>query len=160
MFNHLFPRSIDNTYRGHKLALWLFGLVVFMKAAMSLNSIFNGYLVASSADGLPLDTYPSAAARTIVSLFAIWGLGHFMICLLCILVLVRYRGMIPFMFALLLVEHLSRRLIFQFMPIVRTGTPPASAINLVLLALMIVGLALSLWSQGNVQIQNSSEVTP
>jgi hypothetical protein len=160
MFNHLLPRSIDNTYRGHKLALWLFGLVVFMKAAMSLNSIFNGYLVASSADGLPLDTYPSAAARTIVSLFAIWGLGHFMICLLCILVLVRYRGMIPFMFALLLVEHLSRRLIFQFMPIVRTGTPPASAINLVLLALMIVGLALSLWSQGNVQIQNSSEVTP
>ena len=159
MFDQLLPRTIDNTYRGHRVALWLFGLLVFMKVAMSLNSIFNGYSVATSADGLPLDTYPSSAARTIISLFAIWGLGHFMICLLCILVLVRYRGMIPFMFALLLVEQLSRKLILQLMPIVRTGTPPAFAINLVLLALMIVGLALSLWRQGNLQVQDSSEVT-
>ena len=33
------------------------------------------------------------------------------------------------------------------MPIERTGTPPGSAINLTLLALMVVGLALSLWSR-------------
>jgi hypothetical protein len=56
-------------------------------------------------------------------------------------------------------EHLSRRLMFLLMPIVRTGTLPASAINLVLFALMIVGLALSLWRQGNARIQNSLEVT-
>jgi hypothetical protein len=145
MFDQLFPRTIDNTYRGHTLALWLLALIVLMKVAMSLNSIFNGYLVASSADGIPLDTYPSAAAGTIVALFAILGLAHFMICLLCILVLVRYRSMIPFMFALLLLQHLGGRLILHFMPIVRTGTPPASVINLVLLTLMIVGLGLSLW---------------
>jgi hypothetical protein len=153
MLDQLLPQRIDNTYRGHKLALWLFALLVLMKVAMSLSSIFNGYSVASSADGLPLDTYPSAAARTIVALFAIFGLAHFMICLLCILVLVRYRGMIPFMFALLLLEHLSRKLILQFLPIVRTGTPPGFYVNLVLLALMIVGLALSLRSQGNLQVQ-------
>jgi hypothetical protein len=159
MFNDLLPRSIDNTYRGHKLALWLFGLLVFMKAAMSLNSIFNGALVASSADGLPLDTYPPAAARTIVFMFAAWGLSQFMICLLGILALVRYRGMIPLMFALLLLEHLSRRLILQFQPVIKTGTPPASAINLGLLALMIVGLALSLWRRSNLQIDVASEET-
>ncbi len=159
MLDHLLPRSIDNTYRGHKLALWLFGLLVLMKVAMSLNSIFNGYAVASSADGLALDTYPSAAARTIVSLFAIWGLAHFMICLLCILVLVRYRGMIPFMFALVLVEQLSRKLVLKLMPIVRTGAPPASAINLVLLTLMIVGLALSLWRQGPQAASSSQRVS-
>lgn len=153
MFNHFLPQRIDNTYHGYKLALWLFTLVVFMKVAMSLNSIFNGYSVASSADGIPLDTFTSAAAQTVVSLFALLGLSHFVICLLCILVLVRYRSMIPFMFALLLLEYLSRKLILQFLPMVRTGTPPGFYVNLVLLALMIVGLVLSLRNQGNLQVQ-------
>ena len=147
------PRRVDNTYRGYKLALWLFALVVVMKIAMSLNSIFNGYMVASSADGIPLDTFPSSAAQTVVALFAIWGLAHLMICLLCILVLARYRSMVPLMLALLLLEHLSRRLILQFLPIVRTGTPPGFFVNLILLALMIAGLALSLRSQSNLRVQ-------
>lgn len=153
MFNQLLPRHFDNTYHGYKPALWLFALVVFMKVAMSLNSIFNGYPVATSADGIPLDTFPSGAARTVVSLFALLGLSHFMFCLLGILVLVRYRSMIPFMFGLLLLESLSRRLILQFVPIVKTGTPPGFYVNLGLLAVMIVGLALSLRSQDNLQAQ-------
>lgn len=153
MFDRLFPQLVDNTYRGYKLALWLFALLVFMKVAMSLNSIFNGYMVASSADGIPLDTFTSAGARTVVSLFALWGLSHLMICLLCILVLARYRRLVPLMFALLLLEHLSRKLILLFLPIVRTGTPPGFFVNLVLLAVMMVGLALSLWSQDNLQAQ-------
>lgn len=128
----------------YKLALWLFGLLVLVKVVMSVNCIFNGYSVASRADGIPLDTFTSAGARAVVSLFAIWGLAHLVICLLCILVLVRYRTMVPFMFALLLLEHLSRKLVLQFMPIVRTGTPPGSVVNFVLLAVMIVGLVLSL----------------
>jgi len=147
MFNQLLPQRIDNTYRGHKLALWLFGLLLLMKIAMSLNSIFNGYSVATSADGIPLDTFTPAGAQAVISLFAIWGLSHFVICLLCILVLIQYRSMIPFMFALLLLEHLSRKLILHFLPIVRVGTPPGFYVNLVLLALMIVGLALSLRSE-------------
>ena len=107
MFNQILPRQVDNTYRGYKLALWLFGLVLFMKIAMSLNSIFNGYSVASSADGIPIDTYPSAAARTVISLFALLGLSNFVICLLCTLVLLRYRSMIPLMFALFLLQYAS-----------------------------------------------------
>jgi len=153
MLNQLLPQRIDNRYRGHKLALWLFALAVFMRVAMSLNSIFNGYSVATSADGVPLDTFPSAAAQTIVSLLALLGLAHFVICLLCGLALVRYRSMVPLMFALLLLQHLGGRLILQFLPIVRVGTPPAPYVNLALLALMLIGLALSLWIRNNLQTQ-------
>jgi len=149
----LLPRHVDNTYRGHNLALWLFALLLFMKIAMSLNSIFNGYSVATSADGIPLNTFTPAGAQAVVSLFAIWGLSHFMICLLCILVLVRYRSMVPFTFAVLLLEHLSRRLILHFLPIIRTGRPPGFYVNLILVALMIVGLALSLLSRGKRQVK-------
>ena len=98
--DQLLPPRIDNTYRGYRLALWLFALLLFMKIAISLNSVFNGYSVATSADGIPLETFTSAGAQVVVSLFALLGLAHFMICLVCILVLVRYRSMIPFMFAL------------------------------------------------------------
>jgi hypothetical protein len=109
--------------------------------------------VASSADGIPLDTFPAAAAQTIVSLFAIWGLAQLMMCLLYILVLARYRSMVPFMLAFLLLEHLSRKLLLQFVPMVRTGTPPGFYINLGLLTLMIVGLALSLRSQSDLRVK-------
>ena len=144
----MIPRTIDNNYRGQKLALWLFGLVVLMKVVMSVNSIFNGPSVITGADGIPLDSYPPAAARTVVALFALLGLSNFIICVVCIVALVRFRSAIPFLFALLVLEHLSRKLILELLPIARTGTPPGSTINLIVLGLMIVGLALSLWRRG------------
>lgn len=145
MSGHLFPTTIDNTYRGHKLALPVFGLLLFMRLAMSVNSMFNGAAVLTSADGVPLDSYPPAAAGTIVALFALNGLSHLILVVLGILVLVRYRSMIPFMFALLLVDQLGRKLILLLLPIVRVGAPPASRISAILLGLTATGLALSLW---------------
>ena len=148
-FSSVLPPAIDNRYRGKTIALWVFGLLVLLKVGMSVGSIFNGRKVAQNADGVPLDSYSPAAAQTIVALFAIFGLGHLVLCALCLLVLVRYRSLIPFMFGVLLVEQLSRKLILQFLPIVRTGTPPASAINLAVLVLMLGGLGLSLWKPAN-----------
>jgi hypothetical protein len=149
-FSSVLPPAIDNQYRGQAIALWIFGLLVLMKIGMSVSSIFNGREVAQNADGVPLDSYSPAAAQTIVALFAIFGLAHLVLCALCLLVLVRYRSLIPFMFGVLLVEQLSRKAILQFLPIIRTGTPPASAINLAVLVLMVAGLGLSLWKRSNV----------
>lgn len=81
-------------------------------------------------------------------MWALSGLYRLIIYLLCVLVLVRYRSAIPFMFALLALEFLAAQLILHFIPLVRTGTPPASFVNRILFALMIVGLVLSLWNQG------------
>lgn len=147
MFNLFLPQSIDNTYRGHRAALWILGLLVLMKLIMSLNSIFNGHTVASSADGIPLDTFTVAGAQTVVALFAIWAFDHLIIGLLCSLALLRYRSLIPFMFTLLLLEHLGRKLIFFFLPVARIGSSPGFYINILLLALMITGLILSLRHQ-------------
>lgn len=148
MLDRLLPPSVDNTFRGHWLATWLLGVLVFARTAMGLNTIFNGRSVAVSADGIPLDSYAPAAARTVLSLFAVWGQAQVAFGLLGLVVLLRYRGLIPFVFALLLFEHLGRRLILAMLPIERTGSPPGFAVNVVLVALTVAGLALSLWERG------------
>ena len=148
ILNALLPPAIDNTYRGQKIALWIFGVILLLKTVMSVNSIINGYAVASTADGIPLATYPASATQTIVALFALFGLSHFTICAICTVVLIRYRSAVPLMFLTLLLEHATRRLIVHGIPIVRTGSPPAVYVNSTLLALMVVGLALSLLTAG------------
>ncbi|MGZ7079336.1 MAG: hypothetical protein ACXVJT_08000 [Thermoanaerobaculia bacterium] len=144
MLNRFLPRQVDNTYHGYKVALWLFAMLVLMRLVIGFNSIFNGRDVATSADGIPLDRFGPAGAQAVVSLFALLGCSLLMMGLLCILVLVRYRALVPFMFALLLLDNLGRRMILQFLPIATTGAPPGNIVTLILLALMIAGLVLSL----------------
>lgn len=141
----LLPRQADNSYRGSRIALGIFAVLLLMRIVMSVNSIVNGRFVASSADGIPLDAYPPAAARTAVTLFALLALANLMIALVGLLVLVRYRSLIPLFFVIFLLHHVGRRLILEWMPIERVGAPPGSTISLGLLALTVVGLALSLW---------------
>ena len=83
------------------------------------------------------------------------GLYRLSIYLLCVLVLVRYRSAVPFMYALLIIQYLVGQLIFEFVPIVRVGAPLGPVVNLTLFALMIVGLTLSLWSRSNSPIKES-----
>jgi hypothetical protein len=144
MLDQLLPRRIDNSYRGHPLALWLFVAVVVLKTGIALGTIFNGRGAAQSADGIPLDRFGAGGAEAVVALFAMWGLSQLVFSVLGVLALARYRAMIPFLFVLLLLEHLGRRWILMVKPIARTGTPPGTYVNLVLLVVMIAGLALSL----------------
>lgn len=148
MIGRLLPRTIDGSYGGSKAALWLLGIVAALKLAMGLNGILNGPFVLSTADGVPLATYPADAAQTVVALFAIWAWSLALFALLAVLTLVRYRSLTSFVFALLLVEHLGRKLILQFIPMVRSVSAPASWINAALLALMASGFLLSLWRRG------------
>lgn len=145
MFAKLLPQPIDNTYRGYKIALWLFGFVVAVRFTQSVLIISNGYSTVRDADGIPLDTYTPAAAQTVLALFAQLSVWRLIFCLLCGLVLARYRSAVSLMFALLLLHYLAVQLISQFVPLVRVGRPPGVIMNFILFGLMIVGLALSLW---------------
>lgn len=149
MLNPLLPRTADNNYRGSRIALVVFGLLLLAKTGISLGSIFNGYAAATSADGIPLDSYSPAATQTVVALFALLGLANLMICLTGVVVLIRYRALIPFMFVVFLIYQLSRKLILEILPVARAGTPPVFGINSAILGLIIIGLVLSLWRRGD-----------
>ena len=85
----LFPARIDNAYQGSKIALWILALMVAVRTMQSVMILVNGSSIASSADGIPLDTYPAAAAQTIVALFALSAVNRLVISLICVVVLVR-----------------------------------------------------------------------
>ena len=147
MLSRLLPARLDNTYSGHKLALWLFGLVVALKGLQCLSIMFNGFSTAIGADGIPLDTFTPAVAQTVLAVLAQGSLWRLIFCLLGVLVLVRYRSAIPLMLAVLVLQYLAGQLIYQFIPLPRAGTPPGPIVNLVMCVLAIVGLILSLWSR-------------
>jgi hypothetical protein len=149
MFDKLLPQPIDNKYSGSKIALWLLGLIVLVHILQSVVIIVNGHSIAQSADGIPLETYPAAAAQTIEAIFAVSSLRRLIISLICAVVLFRYRSAVSLMFVVLGLSYLGGQVIFQFIPIVRVGTPPGPIINLVMFAMMIIGLALSLRSRGS-----------
>jgi hypothetical protein len=143
--NRFFPQPIDNRYSGSKIALWLFGLIILIHILQSVLIIVNGHSIAQSADGIPLETYAPAAAQTILAILAVSSLRRLFISLICAVVLFRYRSAVPLMFVVLGLNYLGGQVIFQFIPIVRVGTPPGVVVNLIMFGLTIVGLALSLW---------------
>jgi hypothetical protein len=144
MLNRIFPERIDNHYRGHKFALWLFYPITFMNVAIALVAIFKSDGGAQSADGIPLDTFVSGGAQAVIAVVALLGLASLLLGLLFVLALFRYRAMIPLMYALIVVDYLGHKGILLMKPIVRVGTPSGGFVTAALFALSVIGLVLSL----------------
>lgn len=147
MLTKIFPKQFDNVFRGHFLAAWLFGAAVLMELAMATNSIVNTRTVATLADAIPLDRYGNGAAQTVIAIFALAGLFRLLLALLGLLVIVRYRSMIPLMFLVLLALHLGSKALLVFHPITRSGVSSArlgSAFVYTIIAILFIGFGLSL----------------
>jgi hypothetical protein len=152
MFSRIFPKQIDNTYRGHRLAIWLFAVAVLMELSMGTNSIVNTRMVAMSADGIPLDQYGAGGADAVTALFAIAGLFRVLLALQGVLVLIRYRAMIPLMYLVLLILHFGSKALLLIHPVAKSGVATAqlgSAFVLTLMAMLLIGFVLSILNKRN-----------
>lgn len=148
MIDRIFPEGFDNNYRGHRVALWLFVPIALQKLAMSLTHLFKFDGGAQSISTIPLDTYSASAAQNIIGLFARMGLEQLLLASLVVLVLVRYRSMIPLMYLLIVAHYLASQVVSAVKPLALAGTSGARTPLLVIGALSIVGLVLSLAGRG------------
>jgi hypothetical protein len=147
MFDRIFPRQFDNIYRGHRLGLWLFIVVVLMELAMGTNSMINTRVVVVQADGIPLDSFGAGGADAVVAVFALAALFRVLLSLQCVVALVRYRAMIPFMYLLFLILHLGSKALLLVHPVARSGVATAqlgSAFVLGLIGMLAIGFILSI----------------
>ena len=109
MLDRVFPPAAEFTYRGSRIALWLLGLVLILKLGIALGAIFNGHYAATVADGIPIDSYTPEGAQAFLSLFASLGLSQFMLAALGVVILVRYRALVPVFLLMLIVDPRPQR---------------------------------------------------
>ena len=152
MLTRLFPKQIDNDYRGHVLAIWFLVPLVLMKFLQGANvagllGTGKSHQVLEGVDNVPVSTFPAEAASHLVFLFAAWGVGIFILGLLGMVVLLRYRAMIPLMYLLLLIEQVGRQALSTIhldRPFVSLAASPANLINWGFLLVMAIGFLVSL----------------
>ena len=145
MFARLFPKHADNNYRGYKFAILLLVAAVLLRLGMAYAALFDTHGMVQDADSIPIDTWGPAAAATMLYMTKLLGLDHLLLTVVAVVVLIRWRSLIPFAFLLLLAEQLGRFSLKLANPIPRTGISyvPIDP-NLVIIAALLIGLALSL----------------
>jgi hypothetical protein len=144
MLDRLFPRQADNSFEGHRAALWLFGILLALRFVVSVNSILNTAFVAAGADGIPLERFGPEAAREVLTLFALIAVGQLASALTGLAVLIRYRSLVPLFYLVSIGEQLVRRLAIGMYEAPTYGSPVALYVTYTVYTLLIVGLVLSL----------------
>ncbi|MEQ1489467.1 MAG: hypothetical protein ABL932_02855 [Terricaulis sp.] len=154
MLGRLFPRSLDNSYEGSWIAVWLFAPVLIAKTLMGfnfsgLNPIIDVGEILRTVDGVPLDTFSQEAAAAVIATAAAWGVALFTLCMFAWLVLFRYRAALPLAILLFLVEQIGRTGAGSVLALSKliagsTALSMGAIINLTMSALLIAAMALSL----------------
>jgi len=144
MFENLFPKNIDNQYRGMSIAKWVFVAMTILTVGRSLAHIFVADGGAQSIATIPLDAFSSDAAMVIIGMFAQWGLTQLMFGVLYVLVLWRYQSLIPLMWTFILFEYSGRFLLGLYKPFETVGQAPGGIGNMIFPVLAIIMLVLSL----------------
>ena len=139
----IFPKCIDNNYRGNKISLWLIWPVVIMRAAQGFSLIVGGPKLLKEADGIPLDTFSTEAANAVFTMFLISATSRIVISLIGVMVLLRYRSALTLFASVLTLDQILRQLVLHYYPLVKIGNPFGPMTGWVFLILSIAGLAAS-----------------
>ena len=110
--NKILPKEIKNIYQGHPIAFW--GFIAFL-ALMTwrsiihlayqeygLHQIANFNLIAGDPDPMPV----------IYLFFSLWGLAQLIFCLVCWVMVFRYKELISLMYILFISEWVIRLIIY------------------------------------------------
>lgn len=144
MLDKLFPKQLNNDYKGHAIAKWVFVLLTIITIGRSLVHMFAADGGAQSIATIPLDTFSTSGADTVILIFALWGLSQLLIGFIYLIVLWRYQAFIPLMYLLIIIEYIMRIVLGILKPIETTGTAPGGILNFILIPLALVLLFLSL----------------
>lgn len=143
MIEVLFPAKADNILRGSKIPFYIFTLYAILSAVRSCIHLLAPDGGAGSIAGLDLTV---AGADGIIFGFALWGSSQLLFAFIQILVVVRYRSLVPLMWLMLILEVLLRQLVGVLKPVTFAHTPPGAIGNQLFLPLAALMLAWSVWS--------------
>jgi len=144
MIKYLFPNSIDNDYKGNMAPMYLFYVVTAFTIVRSIIHLVSPDGGAQSIATIPLHLYSKDASDTIIHMFSEWGLSQLLFGLFYIVVLIKYKSLIPLMYLFLVLEYSTRLLLSFYKPFALEGQAPGGIGNYILVPLFILMFILSL----------------
>ena len=144
MLEKILPRQVDNSYNGHKLALYFFYFITLVTIGRSCIHIFASDGGAQSIATIRLDTFTQGGAEGVIYLFAQWGIAQLMVGLMYLMVALRYRRLIPLMYVFIFIEWSSRIVLAFFKSIETAGVAPAAILQFVMVLVIPVVFYLSI----------------
>lgn len=157
--NRIFPANANNDYRGSPIAFY--GLCLFA-AMFTFRSLVHYFKEDGGANSIAsIITFPGSPDpdHIIYLVFSLWGSQQIVTLCILLLVLVRYRTLIPFMLLMLVLEQVLRigaGVLHPLTPEYYERTPPGVRANLPLLLIAMTLLALSLRDLGRVTVGRGS----
>lgn len=139
----LLPKQADNTIRGLRVPAVVFGVLTVVSIVRSCIHLLAPDGGAGSIAGMDLAV---AGADGIVFAFALWGSAQLVYALLQLLVVIRYRSLVPLMYVVLLLETGLRWFVGATKPVTFAHTPPGVIGNWMWLILSIAMMATTYWS--------------
>lgn len=140
----ILPKEINNNYNGKKIALYTFYLFTIMTVVRSLIHMFAADGGAQSIATIPLDTFSPQGASTVILIFSLWGLSQLIMGIFYVIVIWKYKSLIPLMYIFIFLEYLMRLILGIIKPIETTGTAPGGVINYIFIPLTIILFWLSI----------------
>jgi hypothetical protein len=139
----LFPMNVNNIIRGTRIPVYIFALYAILSAVRSCIHLLAPDGGAGSIAGMDLSV---AGAEGIIFAFALWGSSQLLFAIIQLLVVFRYRSLVPFMWLMLMLEVLLRQLVGAMKPVIFAHTPPGAIGNQLVLPLAALMLVWSVWS--------------
>jgi hypothetical protein len=124
--------------------MYLFYLVTAFTVVRSIIHLVSPDGGAQSIATIPLHLYSKDASDTIIHMFAEWGLSQLLFGILYIVVLIKYKSLIPLMYLFLVIEYSVRLLLGFYKPFELEGYAPGGTGNYILVPLFILLFILSL----------------
>lgn len=137
----LFPRDAVNYY-GPRSVVVVLALINVIGTVRSLIHIFASDSGAQSIAGMDVNV---TGGENIIALLAQWGGAQLLEALIIWVVIVRYRGLVPFMMLIVTLEQVVRQLIGNAKPVISEHTPPGTLSTSVFLPICILGLVAALY---------------
>jgi hypothetical protein len=145
IINKIFPETLNNDYKGYRLALYVFYALTIFTLWRSQHHLLAADGGAQSIASIPLDSFTNAGTAAVIGVFSLWGLSQLIISILYLIVGLRYRAMLPLMYLLMVLEYLVRATYIPLVkPIPTIGTAPGAVGNLPLIILLLVMLTLTI----------------
>jgi hypothetical protein len=144
MFGRLFPKTLDNAYRGHWLALVILGLLLFLRLMQTGLGLVDPVSVIRGPDGILFDTFNAPAQAAFAYVFRLLCFLNVLVCLIGLLALLRYRAMVPLVFLILLALLAGQKAIALLYPIPRAPEAFGGMIILIMAVVTLFGFVVSL----------------